>query len=401
MRVIVIMLMCMVYGWAGMIQGVVVDAKTNQPLKRAIIVVGTQEYHTNELGEFVIPQTRLFGVRAMGYERKWYRSGGKIALHPFAPKALYLSGFGATDRAIMHQTKKLIDTTKINALVIDMKMDRGQITYASINPYAKKIGAQKMILIEDLPRFVRSLKQLGIYTIARIVTFKDSSYVQAYPAMGIHRRDGSLFKDNEGLYWIDPSRKEAWNYPIQIAQEVAAAGFDEIQFDYIRFPEASNIVLSVPNVQSERVKAIAGFLRAARKALIAYNVFISIDVFGYTAWNTNDTHIGQKLPIIARDVDYISPMLYPSGFHKGIPRYRNPVAHNYEIIHHSLIRAAQQSNTPMSGYRPWLQAFRDYAFDHRRYGDVEIREQIRASEELHTTGWMLWNPTNRYTHAGL
>lgn len=322
-------------------------------------------------------------------------------LERIIPKALYLSSFGATHGKIMGNAKHLIRTTEINALVIDIKMDRGQIAFKTSNPIANKIGAQEVILFKDLPKFIADLKKEGIYTIARIVSFKDTPYVTAYPQFGVRKTDGTLFKDKEGLYWVDASRKESWKYIIDIAEESAKAGFDEIQFDYVRFPDRKGIKFSVENNQANRVQAISGFLETARTRLIPYNVFISADIFGYVSWHDADIEIGQRVDALAPFVDYLSPMLYPSGFNAGIPGYSNPVAANYEIVKHSLDKALEKSGGSPLSYRPWLQAFRDYAFDRRIYGEKEIREQITACEAFGSCGWILWNPRNVYTQQGL
>ncbi len=381
--------------------GIVLDKKSLKPIASAIVISGNKEYRTDENGTFRIPQTKIIGVRAVGYERKFYKSGGKMYLDRVIPKALYLSSFGATSSKLMGNAKNLINTTEINALVIDIKMDRGQIAFKTANPIANKIGDQEIILFKDLPKFVSDLKKEGIYTIARIVSFKDTPYITAHPQYAVKKTDGTLFKDKEGLYWIDASHKEPWKYIIDIAEESAKAGFDEIQFDYVRFPDRKGIKFSVENNQANRVQAISGFLESARKRLIPYNVFVSADIFGYVSWHDADIEIGQRVDAIAPYVDYLSPMLYPSGFNAGIPGYSNPVAANYEIVKHSLDKALEKSGGSSLSYRPWLQAFRDYAFDRRIYGEKEIRDQIRASDDFGSCGWILWNPRNVYTAAGL
>jgi hypothetical protein len=387
--------------WGATTSGTVFDKTTDKPISGAIITSGSTEYRSAANGTFTVPKNSLIGARAIGYERKFYKSGGKMYLNPITPKALYLSSFGATSSKLMGNAKELVNTTEINAFVIDIKMDRGQIAYRTSNPTANKIGAQEIILFKDLKKFVADLKKEGIYTIARIVVFKDSPFVEAHPQLGVRRSDGSLFKDKEGLYWIDASQRSTWDYPIAIAKETAAAGFDEIQFDYIRFPDARGVRFSVENTQAERVKAISGFLEKARKELTPYNVFVSADIFGYVSWHNADIEIGQRVDALAPYVDYLCPMLYPSGFNAGIPGYRNPVEANYEIVKHSLDKALEKSKTSPKAYRPWLQAFRDYAFDRRIYGEKEIRDQIRASEDFGSNGWILWNPRNVYTAAGL
>ncbi len=160
-------------------------------------------------------------------------------------------------------------------------------------------------------------------------------------------------------------------------------------------------MLSIENTEENRVKAISGFLAEAKKRLMPYNVFISADIFGYVSWNMNDTQIGQKLENLIHVIDYFSPMLYPSGFQFGIPGYRIPVANPHEIVYLSLKRSQERTKLEPIRFRPWIQAFRDYAFDRRYFTGKEIREQIDAAEKFGSHGWMLWNPKNQYTSEGL
>ena len=387
--------------WGTMISGTIYDKANLKPIENAIVVANGKEYRTDCNGSFSIPTSTHIGIRAIGYDRKFYKTGGKMYLNRFIPKALYLSSFGASSSKIMGNAKRLIRSTEINALVIDIKMDRGQIAFKTQNAIANKIGAQEIILFKDIKKFVADLRGEGIYTIARIVSFKDTPYVTAFPQYGVKKSDGTLFKDKEGLYWIDASHVQPRDYIISIAADAAAAGFDEVQFDYVRFPDRKGIKFSVENTQANRVKAISGFLEAARTRLTPYNVFISADIFGYVGWHDADIEIGQRVDALAPFVDYLCPMLYPSGFNAGIPGYPNPVKANYEIVKHTLDKALTKSGNSPLCYRPWLQAFKDYAFDRRVYGEKEIRDQIRGSEDFGSCGWILWNPRNVYTGAGL
>lgn len=401
MRVLALLIGYITLSWGAYTSGTIFDKTTSKPIANAIVIADNKEYRTDENGSFTVPSSGIIGVRAIGYDRKFYKSGGKMYLNPFLPKALYLSSFGATSTKIMGNAKHLLQTTEINAFVIDIKMDRGQIAFKTANPTANTIGAQDLILFKDIKKFIADLHKEGVYVIARIVSFKDTPYVTAYPQYGVRTTDGSLFKDKEGLYWIDASRKEPRKYILSIAAEAAAAGFDEIQFDYVRFPDRKGVKFSVENTQAERVKAISGFLEEARRTLLPYNVFLSADIFGYVSWHDADIEIGQRVDALAPYVDYLSPMLYPSGFNAGIPGYPNPVKANYEIVKNSLDKALEKSGGSSKSYRPWLQAFRDYAFDRRIYGDKEIREQINACEAFGSCGWILWNPRNVYTQQGL
>jgi hypothetical protein len=394
---------------SSVVLGTVVDAASRRPLANAIVIAGDAEIRTDWRGMFRLPDPAVptIRVRAHGYGRAdvtvstLARPPGEIALAPLRPKALYLSVFGIGNRALRTAALDLIDATELNAVVIDLKGDRGLIPYRSAVPLAALAGAQRVITIPDLPGLVSQLHQRGIYVIARIVAFKDDPLAAARSDLAIHRRSGALYRDREGLAWADPYNADVRAYNIDIAREAAQAGFDEIQFDYARLPDATGLVYRVADTQENRVGAIVGFLREARTALTPHNVFLAIDVFGYVCWNLNDPGIGQQLERIAEVVDYVSPMLYPSSFQAGIPGYRNPVQHPYEIVRHSLDRAIERTGMPAVRFRPWLQAFPDYAFGGRPFTAGEIRRQIAAADDAGSNGWMLWNPHNRYSPADL
>ena len=393
-------------GEARELAGRVVDAESGAAIAEAIITADGYAVKAEADGRFAIELSDpKIGIRAPGYERRMIdaetAAGNPIRLAPFTPRALYLSFYGIGSATLRNDALKLIRETQLNAVVIDIKGDRGLVAYHSAVPLASEIGAQKTITIPDLPALLQSLHGQGIYTIARIVTFKDDPLAAAHPDWAVKRADGSLFQDREKLRWTDPTRREVWDYNTAIAVEAARAGFDEIQFDYLRFPDDKAMRLSETNNQQVRTRAIAGFLDAARARLAPYNVFLAADVFGYTCWNFDDTGIGQRLEDILPRVDYLSPMLYPSGFQFGIPGYRDPVAHVYEIVRQSLERVRTRTHASPRRIRPWLQAFKDYAFDRRVFDADEIRQQIRAAEEFGSDGWMLWNPRNVYSTEGL
>lgn len=390
------------------IRGRVVDGVTHKPIAAAIVTLGDQTVRTAADGGFAVQGTAdRLGVRAYGHGRTWVtfgeleRTGGSIALPPFVPKALYLSSYGIADRRLRGSALELARTTEINALVIDIKGDRGIVAYPSRVPLALAIGADQPRLIPDLKALVDSLHAQDIYAIARIVVFKDNVLAQARSDLAVRTTSGAVWRDSEKLAWTDPFRREVWDYNIGLAIEAARAGFDEVQFDYIRFPDVTGLVFSSPSTEQSRVAAISGFLGLARRRLAPYNVFIAADVFGYVCWNLDDTHIGQTLDAILPEVDYLSPMLYPSTFQFGIPGCRRPVANPYEIVSRSLEQARSRTVVPTDRFRPWLQAFRDYAFDKRPFGGSEIGAQIRGAEDAGSDGWMLWNPRNVYTSAGL
>jgi len=394
--------------------GKVVDFFTGKPIKGAIVTVNNDVVLTDKSGMFFAKTDGCqVAVRAYGYLKAEPNMPSSlvsssftscplmIRLVPFTPKALYLSFYGIGSRIIRESALRIIGETEINSLVIDVKGDRGMVPFRSSTPLASRIGAQKIITVKDIKGLIKSLRGKGIYTIARIVVFKDDLLARARPDLAVKTAGGQIWHDRENLAWIDPSKKEAWDYNISLAKEAAESGFDEIQFDYVRFPDAPGLKFSVPYTEENRVGAIAGFLAEARRRLLPYNVFLAADLFGYVSWNTDDTKIGQKLEEVTPILDYISPMLYPSGFKFGIPGYRIPVAHPYEIVYLTLKKAQNRTHLPPIRFRPWLQAFRDYAFDKRQFNGQEIREQISAAEKFGSHGWMLWNPRNIYTTDGL
>lgn len=395
------------------IDGFVVNAKNRVPIKGAVVRIADQEVRTDEKGHFQIDgqsgaiRINYVKARAQGYLRTSTKIDDltetiTIALTPFQPKALYLTVYGIGNKKIRDNAVRLINETELNALVIDVKGDRGFIPYPSKISEAHDIGAQKIITVPHMPELLAELHAKGIYLIARIVTFKDNLFASAHPELAVHDMHGQLWHDREKLAWADPSMPQVWQYNLAIAEEAAQMGFDEIQFDYVRFPDArGGLKFAQKNTEKNRVASITGFLHAAKQRLADYNVFVSADIFGYVCWNTDDTGIGQHLEEIANELDYVSPMLYPSGFTFGIPGLVKPLSDVNQIVLRSLQSAKRR--TGMSGihFRPWLQAFRDYAFDHRSFGADEIREQINAAEEAGSDGWMLWDPHNDYTDAGL
>ena len=390
------------------LSGRVYDDLTGAAIPFAVVTTAGRPVIADASGAFSVQEVGdALQIRAPGYARREIMTATvtgnsvDVGLAGFTPKALYLSFYGVGSQILREGVLKMIRETALNAVVIDVKGDRGMIAYRSGVLLATVVGAQKIITIKDLPGLLSALHEEGIYSIARIVAFKDDPLGRARPDLALKTDDGTVFQDREGLRWVDPNSSEVRDYNISIAEEVAKAGFDEIQFDYLRFPDSSHIRYGLPNTKAMRTQAIDAFLDAARTRLAPYNVFLSAAVFGYICWNLDDTQIGQTLEDMLPRVDYLSPMLYPSGFQFGIPGYRNPVGNPYEIVKRSLDRARERSQVSPLRLRPWLQAFPDYAFDRRSFDSPEIREQIRAAEDFGSDGWMLWNPRNVYSDPGL
>ena len=390
----------------------IMDAASGMQIPDAIVTIDRHTVRAERNGVYVAPPgTTSIMVRAPGYRAATFSHAevlskkGKLSLIPFTVRALYLTEYGIAAKSLRDPVFEILRQGRANALVINIKSDRGLLPYPSQIPLATSIGARKMTTIPSLPDLVALGHQQGIYMIARIVTFKDDPLATAKPNLAVRTANGALFKDREHLSWSDPFQPEVRAYNIAVAVEAAKAGFDEIQFDYVRFPDcATKLVLSCPVDESSRINALSQFLTEARAALTSYNVFESVDIFGYVAWNTNDTGIGQQLEKITSIADYVCPMLYPSGFKYGIPGHRNPVATHsdiYDTIKLTIDEALRRTKANPKKFRPWLQAFRDYAFNRREFGPEEVRIQIQASTDAGASGWSLWNARNRYGDSGL
>ena len=391
-------------------EGRVVD-QDGRPLRNVSVRSGAIESLTDADGHFSIGPVavgRSVLVKLPGYQKRWVtldQSKPTVTLTPHAIRAAYLTYYGVADRTIRQRVLDLVERTELNAVVIDIKGDRGLIPYRTSVQAALDAGALGPVIIKDFDDQLAAWKARGIYTIARIVAFKDNVRANARPDLAvIDTRTGKPWIDRENLAWVDPFREENWDYIIAVAKEAALKGFDEIQFDYVRFPTDGKLAAakySKPITPQVRIETIAGFLAKARKELGPTGVFIAADVFGYTAFNENDTDIGQRIEDMAPHLDYFSPMVYPSGYHMGIPGFRNPVSHSYEIVRESVRLTRKRTEGMPVRVRPWLQDFRDYAFDKRIFGVTEIQAQVRGAEEAGAVGWMLWNPRNDYTAAAL
>jgi hypothetical protein len=396
--------------WPSPVHGIV-RTGDREPVAGAAVVAEGRELLTGPDGVFTFerlsPGAPLL-VKMPGYAKVTVEPTAdpiEVVLKPRAVKAAYLTYYGVNDRGIRGRVLDLIDRTELNAVVIDVKGDRGWILYPTAVPLALAAGAQGPATMRQFPRLMADLKTRGVYTIARIVTFKDNVLASHRPDLAvIDTHSGRPWIDNEKLAWVDPFREEVWSYNIEIAMEAVRQGFDEVQFDYVRFPtdgRLSSARYARPNTKETRLPTIAAFLGRARREIGATGAFVAADLFGYTAFNDTDTDIGQRVEELAPHLDFLCPMVYPSGYHRGIPGYRNPVEHPYRVVFESVRLTRKRSASAATRVRPWIQDFRDYAFDRRPFGAGEVQAQMRAADEAGSAGWMLWNPRNEYTGAAL
>ncbi len=396
--------------WPETVTGRVLDAE-RKPAAGASIVFNGTEVRASADGTFtlprVVPDARVL-VKMPGYEKvviEPTRGPVEVVLKPQTIKAAYLTYYGIVDKRIRERVLEMVARTELNAVVMDVKGDRGWIPWATEVPLAQAAGARGPAVMKDFDGLMAELKARGVYTIARIVTFKDNMLANHKPDWAVmDTRTGKPWTDREKLAWVDPFREGVWDYNIAIAKEAVSKGFDEVQFDYVRFPtdgKLSAARYSKTNNGQTRLPTIVAFLTRARREIGPLGAFVAADIFGYTAFNDNDTDIGQRIEEMAPTIDYLCPMVYPSGYHLGIPKYRNPVAHPYEVVYESVRLIRQRTGSSPIGVRPWIQDFRDYAFDRRIFGANEVRAQMRGAHEGGGVGWMLWNPRNDYTRAAL
>lgn len=383
--------------------GKVVDAATKNPIEGAPVTLGDQMVRTDKDGAFSIAGTGdKLRLRAVGYERRDVplaevsTPNAELPLKPLKVKALYLSSYGAASPKIRQAALEVLERNNMNALVIDVKGDSGFIPFKVDVPLAEEVGAQKIILNKDYPAFIKSLKDRNIYLIARIVTFKDNLLATGKPQWAVKTQGGGTFRDRERLRWADAFHKETWDYNIAIAKAVAELGFDEIQFDYVRLPDNRGVVFPEKSNIANRTRVINGFLEAAYKALTPYNVFVAADVFGYVPWNEGDTGIGQQIVDVTKALDIVSLMTYPSGYQAGIPKYRNPVQHPYEVVYLTQKSAIDRTKASPLHFRPWLQAFHDYAYGGGNFTEERMATEIKAADDSGASGWMFWNAGNHY-----
>ncbi|MBO8129545.1 MAG: polysaccharide deacetylase family protein [Peptococcaceae bacterium] len=279
---------------------------------------------------------------------------------------------------------QLIDKTQLNAVQLDVKDESGRIGYLSQVQLAQEIGAAKdMIPIRET---LAGLRDRGIYSIARIVIFRDPVLAKQRPQYMVKTPDG---RPLHGGVWVNPYSRDVWDYNIALAKEAYELGFDEVQFDYIRFPEGRSAWTAnyVGKDDRGRVDVIAGFLKYAREQ-IGWEKPLSVAVFGFIGFAQDDMRIGQRPERMAPYCDYMSPMVYPSHYSRGNYGFANPNAHPYEVVASSLKDFERLLENSGCRLRPWLQAF---TLGSPPYGRNEIQAQIRATEDQGKRTWLLWN----------
>jgi hypothetical protein len=316
-------------------------------------------------------------------------------------KGLYMTSYTASSPDKLNKMIGIADRTEINAFVIDVKDERGAVTYDSDAPMAKELGTVER-RIEDVDALIAQLREHNITPIARVVCFQDDTLVSKRPDLAVLSKKGGNWKNDKGHSFLNPYSHEVWEYVAQVAEDAARHGFREIQFDYVRFPTDGPISQAVyPGEYSSREDAIAGFLAYCRPRLEKLGVWVSADVFGITVMTSgakDSQTIGQNVEKMSQSVDIVSPMPYPSLYAPGSYGIANPLANPFETI----TQAMQDTKRRLAGTgamgRPWLQ---DYNSRGITYGVEEVKAQIKAAEVQGFSEWILWNASNKYTEGAL
>lgn len=327
-------------------------------------------------------------------------------------RGIYISGPMAGSTELFQNILDSAAGTEINTVVIDFKDDQGRITCPVDSPVASEIGACRPY-VQDMKELIASLKERGLYVIARVVAFRDPWLAEKKPEWSLHLADGSLYRDRQGMAWVDPYRKEVWDYLVEVGTEAKEAGFDEVQFDYIRFSTEGTMrdVVFDEAVTGGRSKTdvITEFVKYAYENLASQGLFVSADVFGTIIGSDIDAQaVGQVYTEMAKHLDYICPMIYPSHYGPGNFGLEHPDTMPYETVLEALKKSqmvmdqAAEADGHVSSQaivRPWLQDFTASYLgegNYIPYGYNEVQRQIQAVKDAGYDEWMLWSAANRY-----
>ena len=315
-------------------------------------------------------------------------------------RGLYITGWTAGSSRF-NELLKIAKENDINAFVIDIKDATGYLSYKSDIPLAGEIGSNSG-KIASLQVIASKCIKNNIFPIARIVVFKDPVLAKHKKDIVVRKANGEIYYDTSGLPWVDPYSKIVWNYNISVAKDAISAGFREIQFDYVRFPAVPNsLKLIYPANRNDLPKSdnTANFLQFASQNIHKYGVKVEADVFGLVLTNKEDLGIGQNLEKMAKYVDYICPMVYPSHYWSGSFGYSDPDANPYGVIDHALKDGIKRLAEVHSKCKliPYLQDFSLY----HHYGKEQILLEKKAVYDNGIKSWFIWNAANVYTIGAL
>ncbi|HEY4498513.1 MAG TPA: putative glycoside hydrolase [Candidatus Paceibacterota bacterium] len=326
---------------------------------------------------------------------------------PEVVKAVYMSQCLASDKTLRARLVALVNETELNAVVIDVKDYSGRISFPSANPmFSESLSPE--CAARDMQAFLESLHEQSIYVIGRVTVFQDPFYAKRHPELAVKRNSDHsvLWRDKKGINYLDPGAQDVWDYALTLAREAHAIGFDEINFDYIRFPsdgDMNDIYFPFSeefidlDPEGGKSGVLRGFFSYLTGELRKENITTSADLFGMTTTNTDDLNIGQVLEDALSSFDFVAPMVYPSHYPLTFIGIQNPATKPYEVVKYSMDAAMKRASTTPWKLRPWLQDFSLGAV----YTPDMVRAQIQATYDSGFGSWMLWDAANTYTREAL
>ncbi len=375
--------------------GRVTDPEGN-PVAGVSVRSGTAAAVSNRSGEFEVvggEPGRVVAFVPAWTEGAWEWDGSpgavEIGVEPLVIKAAHVGGLVAGDPARWSQMLDLADSSELNGVMLDLKDEAGVVYYDSEVDLARTSGAVSVEF--DLAELARTVRERELYLIGRIVSFQDPIVANQRPDLAV-TVDGAVYT-KRGQSFLDPTDPVAREYALSLAVEACGLGLDEVQFDYIRFPDGypAEAVFDGPVDEESRVETIRSFLAEARSRLRPLGCAVAADVFGFTTTALDDGGIGQKWDVIAAELDVVSPMLYPSHYGAGWYSYDDPSEFPGGVVSQALQDGLARLETT-TVVRPWLQDF--------SYDAGQVREQIDVAESL-GLGWMLWNAASDVTVGAL
>lgn len=326
-------------------------------------------------------------------------SGPREETVPEVIRGLYVNRFAAQSQSRLHRLIAIADSTEINGFVIDMKDEFG-LNFESSDPMLARNAGSGMGRVGNVRTLTDTLKAHGIVPMARLVVFKDSVAARVNSDHTIRRPDGTVWRDEKGLAWVNPYDRQVWEYNIRVAEEMARAGFTEIHFDYIRFPEPYRRLPQqvFPGAEGQsKADALAAFLHTACARVNAAGARCTAHIFGLVTTVNGALEVGQHWEKLAPVTDVLLPMVYPSHYPRGSFGIDRPNAEPYRIIHTAISRARERNEalgiTDGERVRPWLQAF---DLGQPKYGPEELEAQKKAVYDAGYQGWVLWHPGSNY-----
>lgn len=320
---------------------------------------------------------------------------------PESVRAIYLSSWAAGNEKYRKMLFDIVANTEINAVVIDVKDYSGKISFPVNDPYLVEIGSSEN-RIPDIKNLIDQLHKRNVYVIGRISSFQDSYLINVFPESAVKNKSGGIWKDFKGVKWLDAGSEQVWKYLIAIGKESYSVGFDELNFDYIRFPSDGNMqdIVYPWSKDRPRREVMRSFFSHLKEEFATSSIPISVDFFGLTTSADGDLGIGQNLNDALKYFDYVAPMVYPSHFAKGFIGIPKPAEKPYEVIKYSMDQALLRASTTVDAQnkiRPWLQAFDLGAI----YTPAMVKAQIKASYDAGIKSWMLWNAGSWYDKNAL